>query len=42
MSAPPELPPVVARAFKAMDAEISVEPGGVDVAVQVRVTWKLG
>ncbi len=29
------------RAFKAMDAEVSVEPGGVDVAVQVRVTWKL-
>ncbi len=29
------------RALEAMAAEVSVEPGGVDVDVQVRVTWAL-
>ena len=29
------------RAMKAMAAEVSVEPGGVDVEVRVRVTWAL-
>lgn len=33
--------PVAARGMAAMAAEVSVEPGGVDVVVQVRVTWTL-
>ena len=34
--------PVATRGASALAAEVSVEPGGVDVAVQVRVTWELG
>lgn len=36
-----EARPVMARGFAAMAAEVAVEPGGVDLAVQVRVTWTL-
>jgi uncharacterized protein len=39
---PGDVVPFAGRGLKAMAAEVSVEPGGVDVVVQVRVTWELG